>query len=172
VDAATEKRAHREHDGRGTKFDAGHRDHAADALAFHDEVATLLLEQGEVGLVFELVADESLVELAIRLDARGAHCRALAGVERARLDRCGIGGARHHAAQSVDLLDQVAFANAADGRIAAHLAQGLDGLGQQQRARAHARGREGSLGTGVPATHDDYVKQCCGDHGNCVRSRS
>ena len=31
-------------------------------------------------------------------------------------------------------------------------------LREQQRARAHARGRERSLGARVPATHDDYVK--------------
>ena len=122
------------------------------------EIAALLLEQREVGLVLERAADECLVELAIGLHARRAHRRTLAGVQRARLDGRGIRGARHHAAQRVDLLDQVTLADAADGGIAAHLAQRLDGLREQQRARAHARGGERGLGAGVPATDHDYVK--------------
>ena len=66
--------------------------------------------------------------------------------------------ARHHAAERIDLLDEVTLADAADGGIAAHLAQRLDGLREQQRARTHARGRERGFGARVAATHDDYVK--------------
>ena len=98
---------------------------------------------------------------AIRLHARRAHRGTLARVQRARLDRRGIGRARHDAAQRVDLFDEVALADAADGRVAAHLAQRLDGLREQQRARTHAGGRERRLGAGVPAADHDYVKSCC-----------
>ena len=52
----------------------------------------------------------------------------------------------------------MALADAADGRVAAHLAQRLDGLREQQRARAHAGGRERGFGARVAAADDDYVK--------------
>jgi type IV pilus assembly protein PilO len=39
---------------------------------------------------------------------------------------------RHQAAEGVDLLDQMALADTADGRVARHLAQGLDVLRQQK----------------------------------------
>ena len=64
---------------------------------------------------------------------------------------------RHRAAQRVDLLDQMALADAADRGIAGHLAERLDVVGQQQRARAHARGGQRGLGAGVAAADDDDV---------------
>jgi hypothetical protein len=69
-----------------------------------------------------------------------------------------VGGLRHHPAQRVDLLDQMALADAADGRVAAHRADGLDVVGQQQRARTGARGRQRGLGAGVAAADDDDVE--------------
>ena len=38
------------------------------------------------------------------------------------------------------------FADTPDGRIARHLPQGIDTVGQQQGIGAHTRGRQGSLG--------------------------
>jgi hypothetical protein len=50
----------------------------------------------------------------------------------------------------------MAFANAADGRVAAHRAHGFDGVGQQQGTQPHARSGQARLGTGVTAAdHDD-----------------
>ena len=65
---------------------------------------------------------------------------------------------RHRAAQRIDLLDQMALADAADRRIAGHLAQRLDVVGQQQRARAHPGRCERSLGAGMAAADDDDVE--------------
>jgi hypothetical protein len=62
------------------------------------------------------------------------------------------------AAERVDLLDQVALADAADGRVAGHLPQRLDALRHQQRACAHARRGQRGLGAGMaPADDDDIV---------------
>ena len=80
-------------------------------------------------------ADRLLVEHAIGLRARRAHGRALARVEDAELDAGLVGGDRHRAAQRVDLLDQVALADAADRRVARHLPERLDVVREQQRAR-------------------------------------
>ena len=102
--------------------------------------------------------------IAARYSARSAWQRVartagpLRGIERAPLDAGGIGGARHDAAERVDFLDQVALADAADRRVAAHRADGLDVVREQQRARTGARGRERGFGAGVAAAdHDDVV---------------
>ena len=112
----------------------------------------------------------ALVERAVGLRARRAHRRALARVEHAELDAGAIGGARHHAAERVDLPHQMALADAADGRIAAHLAERLDVLREQQRARAHARRRQRGLGAGVAAADDDHVKGVGVTHGGRIGS--
>jgi hypothetical protein len=103
-------------------------------------------------------AREGFVELAIGLHARCADRRTLARIQRARLDCGRVRGARHQAAERIDLLDEVSLANAADGRIAAHLTQRLDGLGKQQCARAHARSRKRRFSARMPAADHDYVK--------------
>ena len=64
----------------------------------------------------------------------------------------------HRPAERVDLLDQMAFADPADRWIAAHLAERLDRVRQQQRRRTHPRRGERSLGAGVAATDDDDVE--------------
>ena len=46
-----------------------------------------------------------------------------------------VGGDRHRTAQRVDLLDEVSLADAADRRVARHLPERLDVVGEQQRAR-------------------------------------
>ena len=75
------------------------------------------------GWVSSSAADGALVQLPVGLRARGAHRRSLAGIQGAELDAGAVGRQRHRAAQRIDLLDQMALADAADGRIAAHLAR-------------------------------------------------
>jgi len=69
-----------------------------------------------------------------------------------------IGGARHEAVQGVDLAHQVALADAADGRVAAHLADGIQVVGEEQGLRPQAGAGQGRLATGVAAADDDDVE--------------
>src|SRR5881398_2310586 len=117
--------------------------------------------------LYKQAADGLLVELPVGLGAGRAHRRALAGIERAELDAGAVSRPGHGAAQRVDLAHQVSLADTADGRIATHLAQGLDALSQQQRARSHACGGEGRLGAGMTAADDDDVvgEWLLGTHG-------
>ena len=64
----------------------------------------------------------------------------------------------HGPPEGVDLPGQMSLADAADGGVAAHLAERLYVLGEQQRARAHTGARQGSLGSGVPTTDHDQVE--------------
>jgi hypothetical protein len=124
--------------GRKAHAELGH--HAGDLVAFHHQVVTACWNSVRFGWFSRRVADRLLVQHAVGLRARGAHRRALARVEDAELDAGLVGGCRHRPAQRIDLLDQMPLADAADRRIAAHRPQRLEVVGQQQRARAHARG--------------------------------
>ena len=83
--------------------------------------------------------------------------RALRAVQHPELDAGHVGQAAHDAVQRVDLPDQVALAQAADGRVAAHLADGLELVGEQERARAEARRRGRRLAARVSPADDDHI---------------
>ncbi|MDR6375280.1 hypothetical protein J2776_001956 [Paraburkholderia caledonica] len=63
------------------------------------------------------------------------------------------------------------LANAANGRIAAHLTERFDVVSQQERLIAHACRGQSGLSAGVAAADDDYVKFCGKKHrGSHARS--
>ena len=97
-------------------------------LLGQEQIRGLLLKQGQIRLRLEQPANASLVQLPVGLGAGGPHRGSLAGVQRAKLNSSLVGGDRHRTAESIDLPDEVALADAADGRIAAHLPQSLDAV--------------------------------------------
>ncbi|GAB4187035.1 MAG: hypothetical protein Tsb002_12010 [Wenzhouxiangellaceae bacterium] len=62
-----------------------------------------------------------------------------------------IGRPGHDPTECVDLLDQMTFADTANGRVATHLADGFYIVGEQQRFGATAGGSQGRLGAGMAA---------------------
>jgi len=54
--------------------------------------------------------------------------------------------------QSIDFLDEVTFADAADRGIARHLPQRLDAMGQQESAATHTGGKPARPQCSVAAT--------------------
>ena len=117
-----------------------------------------MLEDGQVRLVLDEVTDGLPVESTVGLGSGRADGGALARVEHPELDAGPVDRPRHRATQGVDLAYEVPFADTAEGRVAAHLAEGLDALGQQQSLAAHAGGRQGGLGAGMAATHHNDLK--------------
>jgi len=59
----------------------------------------------------------------------------------------------------------MAFADAANRRVARHLPQGLDIVAEQKRGAAHAGGSQGGFGAGVAAADNNHVKLGGVDHG-------
>src|SRR6202011_5296391 len=90
--------------------------------------------------------------------ARGAYGRSFTGVQGSELYSASIRGARHGPAERIYLPDQMALADASNGRIAAHLAERLDALSQQESAHAHSSGCQCRFRAGMAAANDDYVK--------------
>src|SRR5262249_53428653 len=125
---------------------------------FEDEGLDGLLAEGEVRLLFDSALHLDLVELLVGLGARRVHGRALGAVEQAKLNRRGVYDLAHLAAQRVDLADDLALGDAADGGVAAHLGDGVGVHGEQGGAQAEAGGGEGGLGAGVAGADDDDVE--------------
>ena len=126
VDFAGQKRACGQHNGACFKLHTHRGNHATNAFAIERYVFDGLLEKVEVFLVFQHLTDGSFVQNAVRLRARGSHRRAFAGIQSAELDTGFVGGQRHCTAQCVEFAYEVAFADAADGGVARHLAEGFD----------------------------------------------
>ncbi len=92
------------------------------AVRVFGETRHLGFDDGEVGLGGEEALDGGAVEGAVGLGAGAADGGAFSAVEQFEMDAGGVGGFAHQAVQRVDLADQVAFADAADGGVAGHLA--------------------------------------------------
>jgi hypothetical protein len=158
VDAPGQESAGGQHHGAGVEAQPGLGQHATLLARLDDQVIHGLLEQRQVGLGFDPAANRGLVQGTIRLGPRRPHGRPFRCVERAPLDAGQVRGPGHGAAERVDLLDQVALADPADGRVAAHLPDRLDVVREQQRARAGPGRGERGFGAGVAATDHDHVE--------------
>ena len=157
MDLAGQEGAGGQHHGRGMEAQPGLGDGATHRIAVDDQVIDRGLEHGEVGLRLDHLADRHAVQVAVGLAAGGTHGRALGGIERAPLDAGPVSGLGHRPAQGVDFLDQVALADATDGRVAAHRADGFHVVAEQQGAHTGARRGQGGFGAGMATADDDDV---------------
>ena len=159
MDETVEERAGGQHHGARADRLAGRGHDANDALVLDQKIFDRGGADGEIVLGSQRRLHRGAIELAVRLGARPAHRRALAAVEHPKLDAGGIRDPAHHAVQRIDLAHQMALADPADRGIAGHLADGLELVRQQQRARAKPRGRGRRLAARMPSTDDDDVKR-------------
>ena len=83
---------------------------------------------------------------------------AAGGIEQAELDADGVGDLAHDAAEGIDFAHQVAFGDAADGGVAAHLGDEVEVHGDEGGFEAHAGGGHCGLTAGV----------ACADYGDIV----
>ena len=164
VNLAVEERPGRQHHRARAETNPHLRDGADNTVAFHHQIVDRLLEQPQVGLILQPMPDRLLIQQAVRLSARRPNGRALGRIQDAELDAALVRRRRHGTAQRVDFLHQMALADAANRRIAAHLAEGFDVVGQQERRVAHARRGQSGFGAGMAAADDDYVKFCGKEH--------
>ncbi|MNE06111.1 hypothetical protein D3C80_986920 [compost metagenome] len=158
MDDPVEEGAGRQHHGcRADRLPRPGRD-ADHAIAVHDQTLGRAGHLGQVGIVGQLGLHGFAIETTVDLAARTAHGGALGAVQQTELDAGHIGQTAHDAVQSVDLAHQVPLAQTADGRVATHLADGLELLGQQQGAGAGARRGGRSFTAGMTAADDDDVE--------------
>src|SRR5262249_34045714 len=94
--------------------------------------------------------------------ARSAHGGTFAPVEHAELDASGIRDPAHHAIERIDLAHEMPFADTPDRRVARHLADSLELMGQEQRTCAEACGSRRSLAARMSSPDHDDVERTHG----------
>ena len=161
-----QKRPRGENDRLRAIFDVPHHPNAGDARAFlslfqHQPNGRFLSERQVFG-VFQPVLQIEMVPRLVRLGSRPVHGRPLAAIEHAKLDSGRIDRLPHEAAKGVDLSHDLPLAHAADRRIAAHHADGIEVRRQQRRLRPHPRRRRGRFSSGVPGADDEDVEVVVG----------
>jgi len=122
------------------------------------DFAALALFYIQILLAFANPFQPELIRLFVALRARRPNRRTALGVEHAKLQACHVGGFPHFASHRINLPREVSFGQAADGRVARHLADGVRIDRQQQSLAAHPRRRQCRLDPGMagPMTITSY----------------
>ena len=155
---AAQKCAGGEHDRTAAEASAVGQVHAADGAVLGQDPGRFALDDREAGRSLDQRAHGPPVERAVGLRPRPLDGRPLAAIEDAELDAGGVRGARHDPVQRVDLAHQMALADAADRRIAGHLADRRGAIGDERGRSAAARRSGRRLAARVSAADHDDVK--------------
>jgi len=158
VHAAGKKRPGGQHHGTSPEANTELCDDTDRTIPLEEDVVHGLLEQCQASLILQAAANRLAVEDPVRLGPGSANRWPLGRVQGPELNSCFVGRDGHGAAQGVDLLDQVPLADPSDRRVARHLPQRFDAVGQEQSPAAHAGRRERSLASGVAAAHYDDIE--------------
>jgi hypothetical protein len=131
---------------------------AGDVSALLNQRSRLALHQSQIALLSQQLLHRRLEALAVGLHARALHGAALAAVEHAVMDRASIGGAGDDAVKGIDLTHQMALAQTADSRVAAHGANGVEIETDQRHLRAHARGNGSGLDPCMASADHNHIE--------------
>ena len=115
------------------------------------------LHDTQIRLGLQHLAHANAVLLLVALRARRPHRRPAAGVQKPELNADRIGHFAHHAAERIDLANQVPLGDSPHRRIAGHLRNQVQIHGDHGRAQPHARTGARRLAAGMPGTHHHHV---------------
>ena len=158
MNEAVEECAGGEHDRARRQLSAVAGADAEDAAIADQQILGPAFQDFEIGRGADRCLHGLPVQLAVGLRPRPLHRRALGAVEQPELNTGGIGDAPHQAVEGVDLAHQVPLAEAADGRVAAHLADGGEAVRQQCRTGTKPGRGSGGLAARMAAANNDDVE--------------
>ena len=165
VHLAIQKSPGRQNDRLGIEANAHLRNNPGHPVTVDQQVVARRLKQPQIRLMFQAPPHRGSVKHAIRLSTGSAHSRTLGAVQDLEVNTGFVRSPSHGAAQCIDLFDEVSLADPTDGRVAAHLPEGLEAMGEQQCCRAHAGRRQRGLGAGVATTDHDHIETLGEEHG-------
>ncbi len=111
----------------------------------------------EIFLILNRLFHPKAIVLAVDLGPRRPDGRPFSGIELPELDACFVRRPGHLSAQGVDFLDQMAFGQSADGRIAGHVTDLIDILGDEKGWMAHPGRSQGGLNPGMTSSHHNDI---------------
>jgi hypothetical protein len=145
---------------------------AEDATVFYQETCYQSLPKTEVGCTFQGSPHLYSVEGPIGLGSRGAYRGAARAIQQPELYSGAIDNPAHDATKSINLPDQVAFADATDGGIARHLSNEIKIESKEGGVGAEpSRGRSG-LATSVATPDNNHIEVLVEYHSYTVQVRS
>ena len=153
------------HEGPGTQNDRlggnfqTQRSRDADhPIPLHEDVGDISLMNFQTRRALKFALDPKLIGLLVALRAGGADRWPFGGIKHPPLDRGGIGVDPHDPAQGINFTDHVAFAESANRRVAGHLADRVEVLGQHRHLAAKPRRCQGGFHTGMTRPdHQDII---------------
>lgn len=126
-------------------------------LLCNEELGDFGLEDAEVGFLLEDLLHADAVELFVALSAGAPDGGAAGGIEETELDADVISDFAHQSAEGIDLADEVAFGDAANGRVAGHLRNEVGIHGDDAGLKAHSGTGARGFATGVTGADDEHV---------------
>jgi hypothetical protein len=151
------KRAGGEHDSARPEDLSVFGHHALNTAILNKKIAYRRRTNVQVGRLRQRRRNRFAVEGAVDLGAWTSDRRALGPIQETKLDTRGVGGAPHDSIESVDLPNEVAFAEPAYRGIAGHFPDGLKAVREKKRARARAPSRARRFATGMPAANNNHI---------------
>jgi hypothetical protein len=127
------------------------------SLLFDHQTDDFGLADVEAGLRFKHLAHFDAIKLLVALSAGAPDGGTTRRVEQAELDADGIGDLAHDAAEGVDFANEMAFGDAPDSGVAAHLGDEVEVHGNDGSPKTHTRCGHGGLASGVTGAHNDNV---------------
>jgi hypothetical protein len=111
-------------------------------------------------LIFNRLFHPETVLLAIDLGPRRTDGGPFSGIELPELDACLIGRPGHLSAKGIDFLDQMAFGQSTDGRVAGHVTDLIHILGNEKSRMAHPGRSQRGLDPGMTSSHYNDIMSC------------
>lgn len=132
-------------------------DNAGDPVPLNDQGRDHVLVEVYVGGLFEHFAPGGGKEHTVVLGPRAPHGGAFGAVEHAKLDHAFVASDPGVPPHSVDFPDDLAFGDAAHGRVATHLGDRLQVHGDEKDFGAEVCGSRGCFAAGMSGTYHYYV---------------
>ena len=102
-----------------------------------------------------------MVDGTVDLGSWSSHRCASRPVQQTELDACRICQTTHQAIEGVDFTNEMPLTQTSDGRVARHLADTPDGMGDEDDASPDPCGRRGRFAAGMAAADHDHVPARC-----------
>src|SRR5262245_3918416 len=158
MNKTAQKRAGCKHNGAGPYLAAPRRFDTGNPAVLEDQVVGFGFDDFEAWNSADRGLHRSRVKLAVGLSARASHSGSFPAVQDPELDSTKVGDATHETVKRIDFPNQMTLAEPANGGITRHGSNSCEPMGNQSRARTHARGRSRGFAAGVAASNHHDVE--------------
>jgi hypothetical protein len=160
VDETTEKRASCQYNSASAhNFAISEHNTANGIFVLDNKVGDLTFQDGETVNGLKFCLHRLSIELAISLRTRALHRWSFSAVKQPKLNTRSIGNTTHQTVERIHFANQMALAQTAYRRIAAHHPNSISTKCDQSSTSAHASGSRSRFATSVTTSHNNNIKR-------------